>query len=167
MFPPTPPDPKIRDRNYCSICRNKVRRSVIDAAMDKGVSNAAIQRDMAETGWKIGLLPLSRHRRHYVSALTVSSTKRRGNDLAVIVRDRTIQAIEDGRLSIEDESWKNVGPGLKAQDVLDRRENKTNDRKTMLAIAAMLTGTQAVPAALLIEDGDVIEGEAVEVDEDD
>lgn len=162
-FPPVPPDALSIQRKKCSICKNKVRKAVIDAALDKDVSLAVIQRDMAESGWSIGYLPLRRHRDHYVSSAGLS--KLRGKDLAIVIRDRTLEAIEDGRLDIADsDTWKNVAPGLKAQDILDKRERQTDMTKIMLAFARMIGGGESPPPEVAqIEDGLTIEGDYEEL----
>jgi hypothetical protein len=78
-----------------------------------------------------------------------------------------MDAIEDGRLAITDKDlWKNVNPGLKAQSLLDVRASKTDDRQVAIAFATLLAGGIGgflAPVALRLEDGNVIDGEAVEV----
>lgn len=168
---PTPPDIRAAERRRCSICQNKVRKPIIDAALDKGLSNAIIARDMTETGWPLGPLIVARHRRHYFATTParvvdgiVVPARIREKDLAIIVRDRTLEAIEDGRLDIESDNWSNVGPGLRAQGQIESRTTNKNDRKALLAIGIMLLGGgRPVPEeALGIEDGLTIEGEFTE-----
>lgn len=148
----------------CTVCRNKVRRPLVDAALAGGLSGAAIARDMMSTGWPVSPDSINHHREHYQVPVPVGS---HGRDLAIVVRDLTLEAVEDGRLSITDDKlWKNVGPGLKAQDTLDKRAAKANDRAAMIAVAQMLLGGgRDVPEDMLeLEDGSTIEGEFQELD---
>ena len=158
-FPPVPPDVFQIERQRCSICHNKVRRPIIDAALDRGVAAAVISREQTETGWPIGQMPVARHRRHYVSQAPVSAALAK-HDLAEIVRDRTVEAIMDGRLNIGDDSWRNVAPGLRAQVVIEQRARQVDTNRVLLAFARMLGGGQGVPAdALALPDGNTIDGE--------
>ena len=149
--------------NHCRICRNKVRKPGIDASLANGLGNAAISRDQTTTGWEISPELVKGHREHYEVPLGVAKPR----DLAILVRDRTMEAIEDGRLAITDKDlWKNVNPGLKAQSLLDVRASKTDDRQVAIAFATLLAGGIGgflAPVALRLEDGNVIDGDAVEV----
>lgn len=153
----------------CMVCRNKTFKPIIDHALSDGVSAAQIVRDVGAGGFAISAETINRHREHYmppVEKIVVKDgmqqiMKPRGTDLAIKVRDMTLDAIEQGRLNIEDSNWKNVGPGLSAQKILDTREQKMDSRKTKIALAILLSGGPPPPE--LIESGEVIEGEAVEV----
>jgi hypothetical protein len=149
--------------NHCRICRNKVRKAGIDASLANGLGNAAVARDQTATGWAISPETVKGHREHYEVPLGVAKPR----DLAILVRDRTMDAIEDGRLAITDKDlWKNVNPGLKAQSLLDVRASKTDDRQVAIAFATLLAGGIGgflAPVALRLEDGNVIDGDAVEV----
>jgi len=87
----------------------------------------------------------------------------------VVVRARTLEAVETGELQITDTNWRNITPGLQAQSLLDRRAQKVDDRKTALLLAQILYGggpggaIAPVPERLLITDGEDIEAEFVEL----
>lgn len=151
----------------CKICRNKVRLAGIDAALAKGLSSAQIARDQEATGWSIEPTTITRHRGHYIPPVGSVHPGAQGRDLLQVVRDLTLDAIDEGTLTIMDKNWKNVGPGIAAQKGLDQREFKRDDRKTALALGLLLAGGLegfTAPPELL-GDGMTIDGEAVELDE--
>jgi hypothetical protein len=79
-------------------------------------------------------------------------------DLANLVTKRTMQRIKDG--SIEP----TVRDGIAAQQIIDRRAERAEDRAFMLNLArALAGGGNAVPTALL-PDGNTVEGEFTEMD---
>lgn len=82
------------------------------------------------------------------------------DDLAVMVRKRAAERLREGDIE------PSLRDGLKAQELLDRRAEKSKDRELGITIARLLAGVQA-PRDVLPDvrtvGVEVIEGEAVEV----
>lgn len=72
------------------------------------------------------------------------SAKSAPKDLATIVRDKTLKAVNEGRLK------PTLQHGLMAQSMLDKRAERAADRQLAIRLAAMLAG-QAPPAAVIID----------------
>lgn len=89
---------------------------------------------------------VNNHKKHYLPPI---SEEVKAKDLAILVRDRTYDAIVQGRLE------PNVRDGITAQGLLDRREEKVDDRNTALALARLLSG-RGDPTALLAPDSVVV-----------
>lgn len=149
----------------CKTCANKVRRPGIDAALAVGISAEQVARDQTETGFSITAAAIAQHKRHSVPPPEVVHPGIKGRDLAIVVRDMTLDAVESGAISpLDDKLWKNVSPGLAAQKILDQREAKKDDRKVIVAFGLMIAGgSQRTAPAALLGDGMTIEGEAEEV----
>ena len=60
-------------------------------------------------------------------------------DLAVIVRDKTLRAVREGRLK------PTLQHGLMAQAMLDKRAERAADRQLAIRLAAMLGGAPVPP----------------------
>jgi hypothetical protein len=158
------PNPK------CKICKDPVFRKAVDAKLVAGLAILAIGRQMRDAGYPTTSQPMIwRHQQHakpFLQKAREDST-RKSKDLAIVVRDKVLEAVEDGSLSVTDRNWKNVTPGLQAQNLLDKREARVDDRKTADLLARLLYGAPGVivmpPERLLIADGSDIEGEFVEV----
>lgn len=152
----------------CKICANKVRKPGIDAALTAGLTAAQIARDADATGWPLDASTVVRHREHYITDPKAAHPGIHGRDLLAVVRDMTLEAIDEGRLDIEDKNWKNVGPGITAQKGMDQREFKKDDRKTALAMGILLAGGNSgfTAPVQLLGDGMTVEGEYEELPED-
>lgn len=154
-------------RPKCKVCDNKARRPIIDAALEQGVSAAFIAREQIKTGWSITPATISRHKQHYQA--DVRGKAFRPKDLAVLVRDKTIEAIEEGRLTIDDPLWKNVNPGLRAQQILDARARSADLNKLAFTLSVLIAGGS--PSGYLappeLRGGDIVEGELVSGGADD
>jgi hypothetical protein len=153
-------------RYMCSVCDQKELARVIGEESRKGLSNVAISRLMTLRGTPVSRHLVTQHLKHAPEAdpsVTAAANKR---DLAILVRDMTWDAVKRGDLSITDAMWRNVTPGLKAEQIIDARAARTDERKTMIAIAMLLSGAagSGPPEHLLVGDGLEIEGEAVEVE---
>ena len=143
----------------CKVCDDKVARRVIDEELGKGMSAAGVARLMTLRGFPVTDSTVLEHKNHAPAAaveVAAAATKR---DLAILVRDRTYEAVERGAIDITDKEWRNVSPGLAAQKLLDQRESRGDDRKTAVALAMILSGASTGgPPPHLLADG-VIEGE--------
>lgn len=150
----------------CSICKNPTARKFIDGGLDSGLSAAAIARQIEGIGGSIDPDLISRHRKHYADGRADPIAKT-GRDLAILVRDRAVEQFENEELDLRvKDHAAGITAGLKAQSILDSRE-KQKQKNAMAELGrgllAMMLGGQPVPVAAL-EDGNTIEGEAVEVD---
>ena len=155
----------------CQVCVNLPLKDFINARFGEGVAVQPTWKQAREAGYKLTYAAVRIHREHTnTPQMQMALSKAEGvkpRDLAVVVRDRTLEAVESGELQITDSNWRNITPGLQAQSLLDKREQKVDDRKTALLLAEILyggaTGLATPPERLLISDGEDIEGEFVEV----
>jgi hypothetical protein len=77
-------------------------------------------------------------------------------DIATAIQQEALQKLADGEIRITAQH------ALKAQEMLDRRAEKAQDRQLTVLLARLQT-TEAPPPALIVGD-DAIEGEYEEVD---
>lgn len=127
--------------------------AVVDAMLTRGLSGAVIARELTSKGRSVTPDTINSHAKHFQEVPTVKAVNR---DLAILVRDQTVDAINEGRLE------PTISQGLQAQALLDRRAEKATDNDLKLAIARLLSGSG--PAGYLEPPDDlVIEGFAVEV----
>jgi len=85
-----------------------------------------------------------------------STIRAKPGDLAALVRDNVFARVEEGTLE------PSLSEGLRAQEMLDRRDERKGDRDMMLTLAGLLSGA-SVPVALLA-DGNTIDGTFREVE---
>lgn len=136
----------------CQTCADVTRKSVTDAMLAKGLSGAFIAHELTvKMGMKTTPDMVNNHKRHYVVPIADADAIK-AKDLAILVRDRTYDAIVAGRLE------PNVRDGITAQGLLDRREEKVDDRNTALALARLLSGrgdpsSQLAPDNVVVIDG--------------
>jgi DNA-binding XRE family transcriptional regulator len=116
----------------------------------KGLSAVFISHELTNMGKPISPEALLAHKKHYLPPINVAAKSEK--DLAILVRDRTIEAIEEGRLE------PNIRDGLTAQGLLDRRIEKVDDRNTALALARLLSGRTDASMLLAPDNVVVIEG---------
>lgn len=147
----------------CSICRDLRRLPYVDASLAKGLSAVFIADTLTNTmQLKTSPETVNNHKKHYVAPPPEEA--RKPEDLAILVRDRTVAAIKEGRLE------PSVAHGLQAQALLDKRAEKATDRDVAMALSRLLAGAGsgfAPPPRLIVssvDDDMVIEGEAFEVD---
>lgn len=78
-----------------------------------------------------------------------------GTDLASLVRDYTFSAIENGEL------LPTLSEGLRAQEILDRRQEKGADRDLAMTLASILGGSIVVEGIATPVEPELITEEAV------
>jgi hypothetical protein len=149
----------------CLICQNPSLRSYVDGGLNKGVSNAGIAAGLAAAGGTLDPDVIGRHKNnHWTKPEEPGAPKPTKRDLAIMLRDQVIERIEAGDVDILDkEVAPGLGVGLKAQALLDKREQ--TERK--LGLAAGYLGLQLFlqglgderPEPVMIEDGLTVEGE--------
>lgn len=133
----------------CQVCKSPLCPEV-NSRLVRGDSTEDIAAWTARLGVSLTLHPraLRRHREKHlpearptvpVEARTTGDLK--GGDLARLTRDLVYAKAEAGILD------PTLSEGLRAQEMIDRREAKTQDRDMMLALAGLLSGA-TVPVAL-------------------
>ena len=106
---------------------------------------------------------INRHKLHYEPPIErVAGTRKR--DFALLVRDKAIDQFEKGDLDLTDkDSVPGINAGIKAQSVLDRREVQKAKQQTGDAVLSLIAWLEGGVIPRQLESGDVVDGEAVEV----
>lgn len=143
----------------------------VNGLLDKGVSNRGIASAIADVGGTLDPDVVGRHKNnHWKKPERTEGPQPTKGDLAIMVRDKVADLIEDMDPDTMMVFGKDVGPllgkGLAAQAILDKRE--VNDKKLgiaagALSIQAWLAGLGRVEQPPELDDGMTFEGEAVEV----
>ena len=104
-------------------------------------------------GQYVSRVTLGKHRREHLTtdferakaeAVKVMEKRRKtlkpaaGTDLAALVRDYTFSAVESGELV------PSLSEGLRAQEILDRRQEKGADRDLAFTLASILGGATVI-----------------------
>lgn len=157
----------------CLICANEALRGYVNDGLNRGLSNAGIAASIDAMGGKLDPDVIGRHKaRHWTKPVAPDAPKPTQRDLAIIMRDKVAEAVEDmepeALLYMGKDLAPMVGKGLQAQAILDKREQvnrKLGIAAGALSLQAWLAGLrQEPPPEDLIEDGMTIEGEAVEIE---
>jgi hypothetical protein len=154
----------------CSICATPGVRRYVDGVPE--MTAAAVSREAAAIGMDLSADRILTHRKHLALEPPERGARERKTDFAARVRDRAAELFDTEKLDLTDKDHApGINAGLKAQAILDAREKakaKQGSAELAFAIIAMLTGNAATPMPtgplrLELEDGDTIEGEAVEL----
>lgn len=134
-------------RPNCTICSSAFVAE-INGLLAQGRSSAAIAREMP--GFSVATI-----RDHRIACLgTAEMGEKSGRpvtpkdvpvDFAVAVRDKALAQLKEGKLKV------NSRDGLNAQALIDRREERSEDRKFMLNLARVLSGGGAPAPVDVIE----------------
>lgn len=146
----------------CGICKDKAACRAVDEELAKGATGEFVARLMTLRGWPTTAPTVNGHRKHAVGAADGVIAAKTQRDLARVVRDKALELFDNGDLALTDrEHVPGITAGLKAQAELNKQANKSDDRKTGIAIAMILSGATSggPPEHLLIGDGNVIDGE--------
>jgi hypothetical protein len=144
----------------CGICEDG-RANTVNAFIAAGKRDIAIEREMRAIGRPTKAETVKKHRENclgpdrdqqYKRALA-SIDGRQSADFAQLVKQEAIRLMNEGELRVR------TADGLKAQELLDRREEKKADRDLMINIARLMSG-----ASMEVPD-DLVEGEFTEVRE--
>lgn len=128
----------------------------IDRALAMGKYPELIARELRGLDWAVKAHTISKHRDHWLAKLPTTERdlmkRLEGSyhakaDLAELVRDDVRRRVEDGELR------PTVQQGLAAQAMLDRREERAQDRELALGLARLLSGSSTAAPARVI-DGD-------------
>jgi hypothetical protein len=155
----------------CLICSNEALRGYVNDGLNRGLSNAGIAAGIVAVGGELDPDVISRHKRgHWSKPIDPDAPKPTGRDLAIMMRDKVAEAVEDiapeHLLYMGKDLAPMVGKGLQAQAILDKREQvskKLGIAAGALSLQAWLAGLREEPPPPELDDGNTIEGEAVEV----
>lgn len=155
----------------CLICKNPALRGYVDDGLNRGLSNSGIAAAFVAAGGKLDPEVIGRHKaNHWTKPVDPSAPKPTSRDLAIMVRDKVADAIEDmpgeGILLMGKELAPSLNAGLKAQTILDKREQankKLGIAAGALSLQMWLAGLGDTEPPKELDDGNTIEGEAVEV----
>lgn len=130
----------------CHVCRSPIVET-INKKMREGVPDLKISEWLAENAQYISRITLGKHKREHLTepherlrqhAINVmkkqQKTIKATGDLASLVRDYVHSAVEDGLMT------PTLAEGLRAQEMIDRRQEKGADREIALTLAGILGG---------------------------
>ena len=134
----------------CHACRSPLIES-INKKMKEGVPDLRIADWLKEQGGYISRISLGKHRRDHLiekheaarkEAVTIlkkqQKTIRSDGDLASLVRNQVNLMLEDGII------MPTLSEGLRAQEIIDRRNEKTTDRDLTILLAQVLGGVAVI-----------------------
>lgn len=155
----------------CLICKNPPLRLFVDDSITRGLSNAGIAASVEQMGGKLDPDVVGRHKAaHYVKPVDPDAPQPTKRDLAIIMRDKVAEAVEpldpQALLLMGKELAPMVGKGLQAQAILDKRDainKKLGIAAGALSLQMYLAGLKDAAPPPELEDGNTIEGEAVDV----
>lgn len=130
----------------CHVCRSPLVEA-INKKMRDGVSDVQLSKWLDDAGHYISRITLGKHKRDHltedhelkrINAIKTlkrqKKTMRASGDLAMLVRDFVHTAVEQGDLT------PTLAEGLRAQEMIDRRQEKGADREVALQLAGILGG---------------------------
>lgn len=153
----------------CLICNNPALRTFVDDGLNRGLSNAGIAAAFEAAGGKLDPDVIARHKKgHWEKPVDPDAPKPTNRDLAIIMRDKVVEAVEDmdpkALLFMGKDLAPMVSKGLQAQTILDKREatnKKLGIAAGALSLQAWLAGLADAPPPPELDDGNTIDGEAV------
>ncbi len=156
----------------CRICAVPALRDYVDSALSKGLSNRGIGAGVDAMGGSLDPDVVGRHKAaHWTKPVSSDAPKATNRDLAIMVRDKVAEAIEDmpgeTLILLGQEIGPTVNAGLKAQTILDKREavnKKLGIAAGALSLQMWLAGLNEAAPPPELDDGLTVEGEAVEVE---
>jgi len=153
----------------CHVCRSPFAE-MIGKRMKEGMPDTRISSWLESEGQYVSRITLGKHRREHLTtdfeqaktaAIKVMEKRKNtlkptsGTDLASLVRDYTFSAIENGDL------LPTLSEGLRAQEILDRRQEKGADRDLAMTLASILGGSIVVEGIATPVEPEMITEEAV------
>lgn len=151
----------------CRICDNASTALFVNTLLDKGISNAGIAKSIMELGGDLDADIIGRHKnRHWTKPEPASGPKATKGDLALLVRDKTYEMVEDlspdAMLLMGKDLAPIVGKGLNAQALIDKREQldkKLGIQAGAIALQAWIAGLGRSEPPPELDDGNTIEGQ--------
>ena len=151
----------------CHVCRSPLVET-INKKMREQVPDQRISEWLGENAQYISRITLGKHKREHLTepherlrqqAVKVMQKQQKtikgSGDLAGLVRDYVHSAVEEGLMT------PTLAEGLRAQEMIDRRQEKGADREIALTLAGILGGVatyQLLEATEIKETPDAIEG---------
>lgn len=149
-------------RETCSICSNPTKAKLVNLLLSEGASYAAIEARSRAENLGIKRETVSKHHRFCVlltgtdnersveSGALAAKAMATGDkaDFARLVRDEAVRALNEGRLRVT------TNDGLVAQAMLDKREERRQDRQLALRLAVIVAGSDNPPPKALIVEGE-------------
>lgn len=127
------------------------------------MSDIAVSNWLKDEGAYISRITIGKHKREHLTSAHESARieaakvlkKQQGTvkfkgDLAGLVRDQVMSLVEAGQLT------PTLAEGLRAQEIIDRRQEKNSDRELTLALAGILGGSPIIEGsafAITMDDG--------------
>lgn len=150
----------------CHVCRSPLV-DLINKRISGGMSDIAVSNWLKEEGSYISRITIGKHKREHMTSQHESARieaarvlkKQQGTikfkgDLASLVRDQVAALVDAGQLT------PTLSEGLRAQEIIDRRQEKSSDRELTLALAGILGGSHLVEgSAVLVEDEQGVSGD--------
>jgi hypothetical protein len=149
--------------------------------MAEGMSDTDISKWLGTEGQYVSRITLGKHKREHLTTEHESARiraaeilkKQQGTikykgDLASLVQSQVISLVEAGHLT------PTLAEGLRAQEIIDRRQEKSSDRELTLALAGILGGAPLLEATVVditsepVSQGDqrdAVQGEVLVVDD--
>jgi hypothetical protein len=146
----------------CKVCDDIALKGGVDELLEGKAPYTQIARRMTARGFPVSADIVSSHDKHRHEYPTKSQTTIERRDVAAIIRDKmtqTIVAMNPGDM-FEKDLQPALGTALKAQAIIDKRETKKPQQNFFIEL---YMGQRVGPAALL-DDPNVIDGEATEVE---
>ena len=164
----------------CHVCRSPLV-DLINRRMAEGMSDTDISKWLSGEGQYVSRITLGKHKREHLTSEHESARiraaeilkKQQGTikfkgDLASLVQSQVISLVEAGHLTTP------LAEGLRAQEIIDRRQEKSSDRELTLALAGILGGAPLLEATVVditsepVSQGnqrDAVPGEVLVVDD--
>lgn len=155
----------------CRVCGVPALRDYVDSGLNKGLSARGIAAGIDAMGGTMDPDVISRHKKaHWTMPVREGAPKPTNRDLAIMVREKVADALEDmpgeGLLLMGKELAPAVNAGLKAQAMLDKRDSvnkKLGIAAGALSLQMWLAGLHDATPPPELDDGNTVEGEAVEL----
>ena len=132
----------------CPICALPPITKIVDSLIAAGETDRGVYETVKALGVTRVASPVFQRHRTDCRAGSTAAAKyaagaQRTGDFALMVKDKAVEMMREGILQVTTQH------GLQAQQILDARESKREDRDLMLSIARMLTAG-AVPPDLIV-----------------
>lgn len=139
----------------CHVCRSPLV-DLVNRRMAEGMSDTDISKWLKSEGQYVSRITLGKHKREHLTSEHENArikaaeilkkqqgTIRYKGDLASLVQSQVISLVEAGHLT------PSLAEGLRAQEIIDRRQEKSSDRELTMALAGILGGAPLLEATIL------------------
>ena len=150
----------------CHVCRSPLVE-LINKRMKDGMPDLKIASWLKDEGYYISRNTLGKHKREHLTSPHESARiaavkkmeqsqktiKAQHRDLATLVRDYVFSEVESGSMT------PTLSEGLRAQEMMDKRNDKTADRDLVVSLAQILGGASATDQVIEATPVYEVEGE--------